>query len=134
HPWWLIFGPYFLVPFGLALTVLVLEMGIVSQHRGLLGTAMSAPVGLIALALVGHRDEPLYTEFLSLFTTRIGADPVFCTLVAVAAFYGYALVRRVAWSVEALTATLTALAFVHPDILNDPTPGNQPAPLILAAT
>src|SRR5262249_18264300 len=50
----LIFGTYFLVPFGLALTVLLLEIGIVSERPGAVKTALAAPVGLVVLALIGH--------------------------------------------------------------------------------
>jgi hypothetical protein len=61
-----IFGPYFLVPFGLALAVLLLEMGLVSRRRGVLAFALAAPAWLVGLSLVGPRPDPIYQEFLTL--------------------------------------------------------------------
>jgi hypothetical protein len=41
----LIFGPYFLVPLGLAVAVLVLELGLVAGSRGVLRVALGLPLG-----------------------------------------------------------------------------------------
>src|SRR5262249_31386413 len=38
----LVFGPYFLVPFGLAVAVLLLEAGLASGRRGVLAAAVAA--------------------------------------------------------------------------------------------
>jgi hypothetical protein len=114
----LIFGPYFLVPFGLAVAVLLLELGLVSRRRGVLRAALAAPAGLVALALVGHHDDPIYQGFLGSFAARLGGDPLAVTLLAAAGFYAYAALRRVPLSAEALTAALAALAVVGPDTLN----------------
>jgi hypothetical protein len=114
----LVFGPFFLVPFGLAVAVLLLEIGLVSGLRGVLGTALALPAGLTVLILVGHRDDPIYRDFLDIFATRLGGDPLSVTLLASAAFYVYAALRRVPLATEALTVTLAALAFVGPDTLN----------------
>lgn len=130
----LIFGPYFLAPFGLAIAVLLLELGLKARHRGTLGAAMAIPVALSLLSLIGHRSDPVYERFLAIFTARLGGDPVFCTLLASVGFYLYAAIRRVAWSVEALTAMLAILTCVHADFLKvrDLTP--QPAALVVAGT
>ncbi len=130
----LIFGPYFLVPFGLALAVLLLEMGLRSNQRGVLWVALAAPICLIVLALIGHRSDPVYENFLRIFTARLGGDPVYCTLLASAGFYAYAALRRVSWAIEGLTAVLAVLAFVHPHFLLERDLAAQPAPLIAAAT
>jgi hypothetical protein len=130
----LIFGPYFLVPFGLALTVLVLEIGHVARNRGALATAMVIPVGLIVLAMVGHRPDRLYQHFLETFTSRLGADPLYWTLVSVAGFYGYAALRGVPVATEVLTGALVLLGFVGPNSLD---PGEwtlpQAEPILAAA-
>ena len=56
----LIFGEYFLVPFGFAVAVLLLEIGLISNHRGAIATALAVPVGLVGLAMIGHRaDAPV---------------------------------------------------------------------------
>src|SRR5262249_44685692 len=65
---------------------------------------------------------------------RLGADPLYCTLLASAAFYAYAALRRVGWAIEAMAATLAILALVKPAMLNVPDFGGNPTPLILAAT
>jgi hypothetical protein len=108
----LIFGPYFLVPFGMALCVLLLEIGIVGRRSGVLGTALAAPLGLFVLALLGVRHDPIYNEFLDLFRSRLGGHPIYLTVVAAAGFYLYAMLRGVRWATEALTAALVALAVV----------------------
>ena len=110
----LIFGPYFVIPFGLTVIVLLLEIGLVTGRRGVLWTALAAPLVLVGLALVGHRDDAIYQEFLDLFTTRLGGNPLYLTVVASAGIYAYAALRRVPLATEALTCVLVALAFVGP--------------------
>ena len=113
----LIFGLYFLVPFVLVVGILLLEIGIVCCRRGVLRCALAVPLGLVALALAGHRPDPIYQEFLETFAGRLGGDPLYLTLLAAAAFYAYAALRRVPFATEALTAALVALAVVGPDTL-----------------
>jgi hypothetical protein len=130
----LIFGPYFLVPFGLAVTVVLLEIGLTSRSRGTLRTALAMPLGLVALTLIGNRYDPIYRTFLGMFTARLGGDPLWVTLLACAAFYTYASLRRVSLAIEGLTAVLVALAFIGPDTLTRHKFGSpQPAPLLVAA-
>jgi hypothetical protein len=108
----LVFGPYFLVPFGFAVAVLLLELGIVGRHRGVMGVALALPAGLVVLAGIGHAADATYTEFLSLFAARLGSSPMFLAVCAAAAFYLVAWLRDVPLAGEALTAALTGLAFV----------------------
>lgn len=108
----LIFGPYFLAPFGFALTVLVLEMAVVSGRRAVLAVALAMPLGLAILAFTGHRADPVYGEFLDLFHRRLGALPPYVTLLGALAVYVYAACRRVAFALDALTAALLALSVV----------------------
>lgn len=128
-----VFGPYFLVPFGLAVAVLLLELGISSQSRAALGTALALPLGLVLLALIGHRADPVYREFLDMFAARLGGLPAFATLWAAIVFYLYAAWRRIPWSIEALTAGLLALTFVGAQTLGwGDWVAAQPAPLLAA--
>jgi hypothetical protein len=130
----LIFGPYFLTPFGLCVAILLLETGIVSRKRSVHAVALVAPLGLIALALIGHRPDPIYRGFLEVFTARLGGDPLFLALLAAAGFYAYAAVRRVPLATELLTAVLAALAVVGPDTLDrGDFAAPQPAPILAAA-
>jgi hypothetical protein len=129
----LIFGPYFLVPFGLAVAILLLEIGLVSGRRSVVAIALAAPLGLVVLALVGHQNDPIYREFRNLFVARLGGQPLYLTLVAAAVFYVYAALRRVPLALEALTVVLAALSFVVPSTEDLRSLGPlEPAPLLAA--
>ena len=130
----LIFGPYFLVPFGLAVAMLLLEAGLVGRRRGVALLALALPAALAVLASVGHQPDDIYQGFLQTFTARLGGSPLWATLLAALAFYTYAALRRVPLAVEALTAALTALAVVGPRTLGlDTLVAPRPAPLLAAA-
>lgn len=130
----LIFGPYFLVPFGLAMAALILEAGMVSNNRGVQWLALAIPMGLVGLTLVGHRSDPFYQEFLGNFQERLGGTPMYLTLLSCVAFYFYAAARRIPIASEALTAALAALAVVGPNTLRlGEWSVPQAEPLLLAA-
>jgi hypothetical protein len=145
----LMFGPYFLVPFGFALAVLLLEVGLASSRGAPLtptplpklgergwgeGAALAAPLGLVLLSQVGHRDDAIYQRFLDLFAERLGGTPLYVTVLAAAAFYAYAALRRVPRSADALTAAVALLAAVGPDTLTLEAAGPvRPLPLVAAA-
>jgi hypothetical protein len=109
-----IFGPYFLVPFLLAVAVLLLELGLVARSRRTLHVSLALPAGLVVLALVGDRPDDLYQGFLSLFIARLGGTPFYLTLLAAAGFYAYAALRRVPLAIGGLTSVLAVLAVVGP--------------------
>ncbi len=128
-----LFGPYFAVPFGLAIAVLLLEAGLVSSPRAALPVALALPAAWLLLPLLGQRDEPVYYSFRETFATRLGGDPLFLTLLASAGFYAYAAVRRAPQALEALTAALLLLAFVGPDTLDQGVSlPPQPLPILAA--
>ena len=107
-----IFGPYFLVPFLFGVAVLLLEIGLVERKPALVHVALAFPVILIILAAAGHRHETVYQAFLAQFTARLGGTPLYLTLVASAAFYAYAWLRKAPHASSALTAVFLCLAFV----------------------
>jgi hypothetical protein len=113
-----IFGLYFLVPFGLAIFALVLEIGLVEDRPRVIQVALLIPVTLVFLSGAGHRADPLYQWFLERFTLRLGGTPLFLTLLASAACYIYAALRRAPVALDALTAVLLALAIVAPQSLD----------------
>jgi hypothetical protein len=113
----LIFGPYFLVPFGFVIAVLLLELGAVARSRGTLLVAVAVPVLLVVLSSVGHRSEAIYAEFLGHFANRLGGSPLFLALIASGGFYFYAWLRGTPLAPDGLTAVFVALAFVRPDAL-----------------
>src|SRR5262249_49930940 len=130
-----IFGPYFLVPFGLAVTVVILEAGLANRSALAIGAAIAAPVGLVLLSAVGHQDHSLYTRFLEVFTARLGGTPLYLTLLAAAGFYVFALARGVPLAADGLTAVLVMLAVYTPESLTlDEWNRPQPGLLLTAAT
>ncbi|WP_435017801.1 hypothetical protein TA3x_005421 [Tundrisphaera sp. TA3] len=129
-----IFGPFFLVPFGLAVAVLLLELGLVARHRGTIATAMALPMALAGLSLIGHRPDPIYRHFIALFEGQLGCDPAFATLVAATAFYAVAMARRVPLAGPGLIAALLGLSVVAPGTLGlDELVQPQAGPLVLIA-
>jgi hypothetical protein len=114
EPEWLIFGPYFLVPLGSAVAVLMLEMGLVARSCGVLRIALSLPAGLALLAMAGERPDDIYEGFLKLLSDRLGGTPLYLTLVAAAGFYAYAWCRRVPLADTALAGAIAALTVVAP--------------------
>lgn len=129
-----IFGPHFLMPFGLAVAVLVLELGLVAGNRVTQVVALLLPAGLVALAAVGHRDDPVYSQFLGHFADRLGGTPLYLAVVAAGGFYVYAWVRRVPLALDGLSAAVAALGVIGPESLTlaDP-PAVFPVPLLAAA-
>ncbi len=113
-----IFGPYFLVPFGLAIAVVLLEIGLVERRRGVAAGALLVPPILVFLTLVGHSAEPTYQWFLERFISRLGGTPLYLTLLISAGFFAYAALRRVPMALDALMAALVAIAFVAPGTLD----------------
>ncbi len=109
-----IFGPYFLVPIGLALALIWLEIGLAARRRGVMVAASMMPLALAFLATTGYRYEPVYLHFLDLFRETLGGSPFFLSLVAAAAFHAYAVARRVPLAWELLAVDLVALAAVGP--------------------
>jgi hypothetical protein len=158
----LIFGPYFLVPFGFALAVLLLEMGLTLPRTALVGTALGAPLVLLLLASIGHSPadpvyrvlrvmtvsigkyrafdpvqltpDPIYSTFRNMFAERLHGDPLFLTLVLSACFYVYAALRGVRFATSGLALALGALAVVAPDSLTAGLRASPaPWPLLAAA-
>ena len=127
-----IFGPYFLVPIGLALSLVWLEIGIAARRRGVMLAASVMPIFLALLAMTGHRYESVYMNFLDMFRQSLGATPAYFTLVAAAIFLVYAAARRTPLACDLLAAALVALSTVAPQTL-DLTQLVAPRPLPLAA-
>jgi hypothetical protein len=129
-----IFGPYFLVPFLLALDVLLVEAAAISRRRPMQRAAMALLPGAVMLAVVGHRTDPVFRGFLTLFTEGLGGSPLYLSLLAVAGLYGYAAARQVPMASLGLRASLLALAFVGPGTVDlTGLVSAQPLPLLALA-
>jgi hypothetical protein len=112
-----LFGPFFVIPFGLSLAILLLEIGIVSEKRLVHWTALAIPLFLLGFTIFCHRDDPVYRHFLAVFTSRVG-EPLSMLLLAAVVFFAYAIWRQVSFAPEALTGALLLLAFIGPDTLD----------------
>ena len=112
-----IFGLYFLVPFQLAVNVLLLEAGIVSLSDRVRRVALVMPIGLVGLCVMDHRVDAVYMDFLQRFIEMLHGTPLFVTLWAALLLYAYAAVRRVPRATTGLLASLAALSFVGPGTL-----------------
>ena len=108
-----IFAPYFLVTFGFAVAVVLVEAS--PRRAGLV--ALGVPPVMAVLASIGHSADPVYNEFLGHFRDRLGGTPLFLTVLLSAGFYSYAMLRRVPFAVEGLTFAVAALSVVGPDDL-----------------
>jgi hypothetical protein len=113
-----VFGPYFLAPFLLGAAAVLLELGLVERDPRVLRAALALPLAAAALAVVGHRPEPAYQEFLGRFTARLGGTPLYLSLLATVIFSGYAALRRVGRAWDVLTASCVLLAVVTPATLD----------------
>jgi hypothetical protein len=110
-----VFAPFFLVPFGLCVAVVLLELGVVARNRVAQAVALAVPAGLIVVALIGRPGDPLGDEFFALFRVQLGCAPAFLTVFAAVAFYAYAAGRRAPLAAEAAAVAVAALAVVGPD-------------------
>ena len=113
-----IFAPYFLVPFLLAANLLLLEGGLVAGSAAAKRIALLVPAGLILLAMVPPSGKLGLRFIHEILLPAIGTGPLFSTTMAVAAFYGWAILRRVSYAVEALSAVLLILSLVGPDTVS----------------
>ncbi len=135
-----IFGPYFLVPIGLAVSLVWLELGIISRRRGITTAACIVPLGLVFNSLMAQGHDAVYREFLEIFITTLGASPAYFSALAATFFLAYAAARRVPHAGDLLTASLAFLAVIGPRTIDWNglvSPGAVPmsgAALVLAAS
>ncbi len=115
----LLFGPFFLVPFGLSVArAFARNRYRLSQPRRA-GDRFDAANPPDRPHGCRSSRRPDLSRILALFTFRIGAGPLTVTLLVSAAFYAYAALRRVSLAPEALTLALAALAVVGPHTLDE---------------
>jgi hypothetical protein len=109
-----IFGPYFLVPIGLAAALVWLEIGIAVRRRAITTAALALPLVLVCWATVGDRHEWVYRQFQDRFIDTLGGSPAYLTLLAAVAFLVYAAARRVPAAWELLALAVAGLSVVGP--------------------
>ena len=113
-----IFAPYFLVPFLLAANLLLLEGGLVAGSVMAKRISLLVPVALLLLAMVPPGGKYSLRFLHEILLPATGTGPLFATTLAIATFYVWAIARRVAHAVEALSAVLVILAFVGPETVS----------------
>jgi hypothetical protein len=101
-----IFGPYFWIPFLLALNVLLLEILLTARRSVAMPCLAVIPIALLAVTVTGPSKLPVHLGFADAFTSTIGATPLYCTATAIAVFYGYCVFRRVVHAADFLSAWL----------------------------
>jgi hypothetical protein len=88
------FGVYYLVPFFLALLLLVLEIGIVERRDTLTASAVWAAPVLVVLSIPMDGGSVPYRDFLELLTDS-AASPLYLSVIGLLLFYAYAWSRGV---------------------------------------
>lgn len=124
-----IWRPYFLVPFVLAVLLLVLEAGLASGHRRVVHRVMLA-TPLVLLMAWPWGISATSTEFLSRVTQTAGS-PVWLTVLLLIGFHGWALVRRVPYAQFGLLGSTLLLGLIGPQTVSVATVVSQPIPLFL---
>jgi hypothetical protein len=109
-----IFGPYFLVPIGLAVSLVWLEIGKASRRREVMIAACGLPLFLALLATLGSGKDAVNQRFLAMFSETLGGSPFFLSLVASMLFAAVAVLRGVPRARELLAFNLALLAVVGP--------------------
>jgi hypothetical protein len=109
-----IFGPYFLVPIGLAVALVWLEVGIAARRRTITTAASAVPLLLVCLAMAGDRKDWVYQDFLGRFIQTLGGSPAYLAAIAAVTFLLYAAIRRVPAALELMAVALGGLAVIGP--------------------
>jgi hypothetical protein len=111
------FGLYFLVPILLAVALLLLEAGIVTQNRGIQFLALSVPFISLALSITPQAGSAPYADFLNRFISRIGS-PLWLSATASLAFFAYARLRRVRFAGESFWGALLVASCISRNTLD----------------
>jgi hypothetical protein len=109
-----IFGPYFLVPWFVAVGFLMLERAITSGRTAAQIWALAAPAVWLLLANEPRNFDSVHVAFLRTFSQTLHGSPLYLTLLLVVAYYAIAAIRRVRAAYDALSLSLTALAAIGP--------------------
>jgi hypothetical protein len=129
-----VFGPYFLVPFGLAVAAVLIEVGLAASSRATVRAALVIPMVLVGIASVGHRPDPVYQRFLGQFVEATGGTPMFVALAVAAGFYAMSAWRGVRGAIDLMTVSVAAMSLIGPSTLDlDRLTAPQAAPLLAAA-
>ncbi len=130
-----IFGLYFLVPFFIALSALLLESSIVSRSPRATWIALCAPAVWLLLATFGHRSDAVYTTFLGHFSATLAGSPLWLAILAAIAYYAWASWRALPAAVDLIAGSCALLSIVSPSTFDlNGLVAPQPLPLAIAGT
>jgi hypothetical protein len=107
------FEPYFLVPWLLAVDVVLLEIGIIRRRAALVRWMMATPLSLLMLS-TWTAPVPYAIGLRPMLLESIGCSPLFLTLMAATLLYTVAWMRGVRQAVHWLTAAIALLVVVGP--------------------
>ena len=127
-----IWKPYFVVPFLMAVLLLVLESGLVTGNRRLVRRVMLAAPLLLPLAWPWGTSLASI-EFVEMVTETVGS-PIWLSVLMLMVFHGWALVRKVPRASVGLLGSTMLLSLIGPQTASIPTLVLQPIPLFLVGT
>jgi hypothetical protein len=111
------FQAYFVLPLVLAVSVLMLEGGIVHGRASLNRWAMLLPLTSLLVCLPGTKINPVADSFLDLLCNTVGS-PAQLTIYGVGAFYAIAWWRRQPLGELGAMACLAAASWIDADTLS----------------
>lgn len=126
----IVWRPYFLVPFALAILILIIESGLTSGNRRVVGRAIATAPLLLLMAWPWSPSVAMQ-GFLNSLTWTVGS-PVWLTVCILVAFYGWCLFRRIAFAETGLIGSVLLLSIVGPSTIDFGTITSiNPAPLLV---
>ncbi len=124
-----LWGPYFLIPFGLAIILLLFEAGLVTKNRSF-QMKMLCGAPLLLLLSLPISDGAVFQGFLRKVTLTIGS-PIWLTILLLITFYTWAWVRRVPHAVWGIIAAASLLTVVGSETISQRTM-IDPNPLLIS--
>ncbi len=124
-----IWRPYFIVPFVLAVLLLVLEAAIVRRNHKLARRVMLASPAVLLLAWPWGNSQ-VSAEFVLQVTDAVGS-PIWLAIWLMITFFGWAAVRKVPQAGLALLGSTLLFAVVGPRTVDASSLVVEPTPLLL---
>ncbi len=129
-----IWGPYFLIPFGLSILLLLFEGAVSAGNLKAASKVLACAPGLLFLA-VPWNGGPAFHHFLIGRVTATIGSPLWWTVCLLLLFFGWAALRKVAGASHGFVAMIALLSIVHADTIALRTLGTPlPGPLFVAGT